>query len=196
MNRALKQAALFATLVITAFMSRSAGLSERSVYQLDSSWTEDNGRVVELRKLAGNVQVLTLMFTTCTGSCPVTVKALQMFARTLGADIKEHTRFLLVTVDPRRDTLAALRQYRQEMKLDAKRWKLLRGAESDVRELAAVLGFNYEQIDSGQFVHSNLITVLDTHGEIAHQQTGVTGSEAELTAAISRALSADGGAAH
>jgi protein SCO1/2 len=82
------------------------------------------------------------------------------------------------------------------MKLDAKRWKLLRGSESDVRELAAVLGFNYEQIDSGQFVHSNLITVLDTHGEIVHQQAGVTGSDEELTAAIDRTLSADGGEAH
>jgi len=143
--------------------------SERSVYQLDSSWVEDNGQAFKLAALEGHMQLLALIYTTCEGSCPITVKSMQMFSRSMPADIKGRIRFLLVTVDPEQDTLEVLREYRREMKLD-RRWKLLRGSDEDVRELAAVLGFNYEQIESGQFAHSNLVTVLDRRGEIVHQQ--------------------------
>jgi protein SCO1/2 len=143
--------------------------SERSVYQLDSSWVEDNGQALKLGALEGNMQLLALIYTTCEGSCPITVKSMQMFSRSMPADIKGRIRFLLVTVDPDHDTLEVLRKYRRDMKLE-RRWKLLRGSGEDVRELAAVLGFNYEQIESGQFAHSNLVTVLDWRGEIVHQQ--------------------------
>jgi protein SCO1/2 len=143
--------------------------TDRSIYQLDSSWVEDNGHALKLGALEGNLQLMALIYTTCQGSCPMTVKALQMFSRSLPEDIKGKVRYLLVTVDPEQDTLAVLRKFRHEMKLD-RRWKLLRGSAHDVRELAAVLGFNYEQIESGQFVHTNLVTVLDRHGEIIHQQ--------------------------
>jgi protein SCO1 len=157
--------------------------SERSVYQLDSSWVEDNGHALRLSALEGDVQLLALIYTTCTGVCPITVKAMQMFSRNIPGDIKSRIRFLLVTVDPEQDTLAALREYRREMKLD-RRWKLLRGSPEDVRELAAVLGFNYEQIESGQFAHSNLVTVLDRRGEIMHQQTDFAGNTAAVVEAI------------
>ena len=169
-KRALKGIAI-ALLAVVAMTTRvTSEPGERSIYQLDSSWVEDNGRALRLPALEGDMQLLALIYTTCTGTCPVTVKAMQMFSRSMPDDAKERIRFLLVTVDPDTDTLATLRKYRREMKLD-RRWKLLRGSASDVRELAAVLGFNYEQIDSGQFAHSNLVTVLDSRGEIVHQQT-------------------------
>ena len=157
--------------------------SERSIYQLDSSWVEDSGQPLQLRALEGDMQLLALIYTTCTGACPMTVKAMQMFSRNLPGDIKGQIRYLLVTVDPEQDTLAVLREYRREMKLD-RRWKLLRGSASDVRELAAVLGFNYQQIESGQFAHSNLVTVLDRRGEIVHQQNDFGGNTTAVIEAI------------
>jgi len=162
--------------------------SGRSIYLLDSRWTADNGRPLRLRELGGDVQILTLMYATCTGICPGLVKQLQALSRNLPADIGRRTHFVLVTVDPEHDTIAALRQYRQDMKLDDARWTLLRGSAADVRELAAVLGFNYQQIDSGQFVHSNLVTVLDPLGQVAHQQNGLAGTDEGVIDAIRQAL--------
>jgi protein SCO1/2 len=170
-----------ATVALTTVVTGDT--SERSVYQLDSSWVEDNGHALRLRALEGDMQLLALIYTTCTGVCPITVKAMQMFSRNIPGDIKSQIRFLLVTVDPQQDTLAALREYRREMKLD-RRWKLLRGSPEDVRELAAVLGFNYEQIESGQFAHSNLVTVLDQHGEIVHQQNDFGANTTDVVEAI------------
>ena len=166
MNRFKSITFLAVMILATDVTSKPSG---RSVYQLDSSWVEDNGRTLRLGALEGDMQLLALIYTTCTGACPVTVKSLQMFSRNMPGDIKGQVRFLLVTVDPETDTLPILREYRRDMKLD-RRWKLLRGSAKDVRELAAVLGFNYEQIESGQFAHSNLVTVLDRQGEIVHQQ--------------------------
>jgi protein SCO1 len=157
--------------------------TERSIYQLDSSWVEDSGRPMKLAALEGDMQLLALIYTTCEGSCPITVKAMQMFSRSMPDDIKGRVRFLLVTVDPETDTLPTLRAYRREMKLD-RSWKLLRGSADDVRELAAVLGFNYEQIESGQFAHSNLVTVLDRHGEIVHQQNDFSSDSKPVIEAI------------
>ena len=186
MNRAPRGLAFLAA--VTLMTQVTSEPTERSVYQLDSSWVEDNGRAIRLETLEGDMQLLALIYTTCTGACPVTVKSIQMFSRNMPADIKGRIRFLLVTVDPEHDTLAILRDYRRDMKLD-RRWKLLRGSPEDVRELAAVLGFNYEQIESGQFAHSNLVTVLDRRGEIVHQQNDF----ASDTRAVVDAIRHEGG---
>jgi protein SCO1 len=190
MNRTvLRAAAVAAALVLSALPSSSQDSGERSVYRLQGSWTQDDGKPLRLDELRGEPQVLTFFYTTCTGSCPITVKALQMFSAGEKAAGKARVRFVLITVDPAQDTLKVLRKYRRTMHLEKDSWRLLRGAESDVRKMAALLGFNYEQIDSGEFMHSNLITVLDSRGQIVHQQSGVAGDFEALRAAIQRVAS-------
>lgn len=191
MNRAMGIAAA-AALVLIASPSRVQDVSEHSIYRLEGSWIEDNGQALTLSDLRGNVQVVAFFYTTCAGICPVTVKALQMLAAGEKADGAQ-AQFLLVTMDPKRDDLAALRRYRRTMRLEKGRWRLVRGSEMDVRKLAALLGFNYEQIESGEFVHANLVTVLDAQGRIVHQQSGVAEDPASLREAIQRAGSGDRG---
>ncbi len=187
---ALAAAGLALALGQDAPASDADDASGRSLYQLESAWTDDSGKALRLRDLGGGVQVLTLIYTSCPGACPATVKALQMFQRGSKAAAR-NTSFLLVTVDPERDTLEVLRRFRRDMQLEKEGWKLLRGSESEVRKLAAVLGFNYEQIDSGEFVHSNLVTVLNARGEIVHQQNGVDADSTALKDAIQRAAIED-----
>jgi protein SCO1 len=189
-NRALHiPAALAAALVLSALPSSSQDSGDRSVYRLQGSWTQDDGTPLRLDELRGEPQVLTFFYTTCTGSCPITVKALQMFSQGEKSAGRARVRFVLITVDPAQDTLKVLRKYRRTMHLEKGAWRLVRGAESDVRRLAALLGFNYDQIDSGEFMHSNLITVLDSRGQIVHQQSGVAGDLEALRAALQRVAS-------
>jgi hypothetical protein len=51
--------------------------------------------------------------------------------------------FALVSFDSKRDTPAALADYRRARKLPAERWALLRGRPDDVLELAALLGIKF-----------------------------------------------------
>ena len=192
MNRAvLVTAAAAAVLVLGALPSSSQDSGERSVYRLQASWTQDNGKPLRLDDLRGEPQVVTFFYTTCTGSCPITVKALQMFLQEEKSAGNAGVRFVLITVDPAQDTLAVLRKYRRNMRLEKDSWRLLRGKDSDVRKMAALLGFNFERIDSGEFMHSNLITVLDKRGQIVHQQSGVAGDPEALRTAIQHAASGE-----
>jgi protein SCO1 len=164
-------------------------LSERSVYQLESRWTTDAGRNIKLGELAGQYQIVAFIFTHCAAACPLLVKSLQIQARSMPQRAQERARFVLVSMDPQRDTAPVLRRYRKEMALD-QRWTLLRATEGDVRELAAVLGFNYERTPDGQFAHSNQITLLDPGGEIVLQHPQAEGAVDVMSAAIIRCRTA------
>ena len=163
------------------------GVSGQSLYQLESVWTTDHERTVRLVELQGRYTILSLIFTRCSGTCPLLVKELQEFGASLPLDIKNKTRFVAITIDPA-DTSETLLQYRHEMRLDEQQWMLLRGAPMAVREIAAVLGFNYTQTngqtDDSQFSHSDLLTLLNPRGEIILQRQGSGGNFSDLIAAI------------
>jgi protein SCO1/2 len=165
-------------------------VSGRSLYQLDSVWTTDRNETLELVELQGRYTILSLIFTRCSGTCPLLVKQLQVFGASLPPDIRSRTRFVAITIDPA-DTSEMLLQFRREMRLDDQQWVLLRGEPGAVRELAAVLGFNYapsdDQTDNPQFSHSNVLTLLNPRGEIIHQQPGAGSNLGELISAIRHA---------
>jgi protein SCO1/2 len=46
----------------------------------------------------------------------------------------------------------------------------------------------FKQDARGQFAHSNLLTVLNAEGEIAHQRAGLQGDVSELAQAVTRAI--------
>jgi len=77
------------------------------------------------------------------------------------------------TLPTARDTPGALADYRHTRHLPAERWTLLRGRPDDVLELAALLGIKYKEDARGQFAHSNVITILNSQGEIVQQRIGL-----------------------
>jgi hypothetical protein len=95
--------------------------------------------------------------------------------------------FTLITLDTERDTPAALHAYRATRKLPADRWTLLHGAPDDTLELAALLGVKFKREASGQFAHSNLITVLNGQGEVVHQVAGLNQDIQETVKRVNRA---------
>ena len=162
----------------------SQALSGASLYQLESVWTTDRGEQVRLKDLDGTTEVLAMVFTRCTSQCPTLVHDLKSLDASMHGGARTGTHFVLVTIDPQHDTPQALREFRDRMGLDPERWTLLRGTESDTRELAAVLGFAYGKGDGRNYTHSSLVTVLDRGGLIVHQQTGVGSDPMRTVAAI------------
>jgi len=161
--------------------------SATSLYQLSSQWTTDDERKIHLNDLKGDFRIVALIFTSCPGACPTLVKELQNLDSQMPSGLREITKFVLVSIDPERDTTEALRRYRQKLGLDPGRFTLMRGNAEDVRELAATLGFNYQQTQGVEFVHSRLVTLLNPHGEIVFQQPGVAQDPERLVAALDQA---------
>ena len=158
-------------------------LSDKSIYQLDATWTDDAGRPVKLADLSGHPVVLTMFFTNCEYACPILVNDNQRLLAGLAPELRDKVRFVLVSFDTVRDTPAALHAYRERAGLPAD-WMLLHGDAGDVRELAMILGVRYKQDARGQFSHSNLITVLNAGGEIAFQREGLNADVSETARAL------------
>ena len=129
-----------------------------------------------------------MFFASCEYACPILVENLKTIERTLPAEVRGKAGFLLVSIDPDRDTPEALRAYRAKHAFDAANWTLLHGGVDDIRELAAVLGIQYQRDSRGQFSHSNVITVLDQDGVVAFQQAGLNKDPQETVTALIKTL--------
>jgi len=165
--------------------------TDRSLYQLDSKWTSDVGREIQLEVFRGRPQVVVMFFASCEYACPLLIHDLKRIEETLPASVSNRVDFLLVSFDTGRDTPAALRTFRHRQNLGTAHWSLLTGRSDDVRELAALLGVNYRKDARGQFSHSNLITVLNAQGEVAFQQAGLNKAPGETVEQIVKLFAAD-----
>jgi protein SCO1/2 len=165
----------------------AAAYSARSIYQLESGWTTATEQPLRLGQLQGKVQVLAMVYTTCESACPIIVSLMQLIEVSLPPELRPDVGFVLVTFDPARDTPAVLSAYSARMGLDPSSWVLLTGSPDDVLELATLLGIKYKRDQSGGFVHSNVITVLNKAGEIVHRHEGWQQDMASTREAIRRA---------
>ena len=162
-------------------------LSDRSLYQLESSWTNDAGAALKLASLGGRPQIVSMFFASCQFTCPILVSDMKRIEAALPENVRTNVGFLLVTFDSTRDTPAALARYRKTHGLAAN-WTLLRAAPDDVLELGALLGVKFKKDLRGDFAHSNVITVLDAGGEIVRQIVGLNRDAREAVAAVEQAL--------
>ena len=165
-----------------------AVFTDKSLYQVESKWTNDAGKQIELGKLRGKPQVVAMFFANCQYACPLIVSDMKRIEAALPEQLRTNVRFALVSFDTQRDTAEVLADYRRARDLPVERWTLLRGSADDVQELAALLGVSYKQDATGQFSHSNIITVLNANGEIVHQQIGLNQDIQETVRAIEKSM--------
>ncbi len=148
-------------------------LSDLSVYNLPSHWTNQNGEEMELKDLKGNVVVAVMIYTSCKAACPRLVADMRHIEKTVKSKNKDKIKFLLVSIDPKVDTPERLKQFAIESEMDGEQWIFLRSNEEDTREFAATLAVNYKQISPIDFSHSNIISLFNAQGELVYQQEGL-----------------------
>lgn len=167
-----------------------AKYSEKSLYALKSVWTSDVGREVKLEVLRGRPQVIALFFANCEHSCPLIVAYMKAIEKALPPSVQGKVDFLLVSIDPARDTPEALRAFRAKHELPTEHWTLLRGSPEATRELAGMVGFHYQPGSPTQYAHSLLISILDESGAIIFQQAGLGRPADEAIASLVRTMKA------
>lgn len=147
--------------------------TEFSIYHSATTWLDQRGSERRLRSLAGRVRVVAMVYTSCAVACPRIMLDMKRIEAELGPALADDVGFVLVSIDPERDTPERLAEFAAGSRLDPDRWTLLTGNPGDVRELAVLLGVQYRQAAPGEWIHSNLITVLDRDGEVVHRQLGL-----------------------
>lgn len=162
---------------------------DASIFDLDLALVDQDGQALTLGDLGGRVMLAAMVYTSCDSVCIMVTEQMKAIERQLaGAD--EDVRYALFSLDPGRDTPAAMREFARVQRLDTKRWRLMAAAEDDVRTLAAVLGVRYQPEENGEIAHSAMIFVIDPKGVVRHRQVGVGQDAAELVAAVRRARAA------
>jgi protein SCO1/2 len=159
-------------------------ISELSIYNLPSKWTNQNNEEIQLKVLKGDVLVMVMIYTSCQTACPRLVADMRGIEEQIPLDKKDKVTYVFVSIDPETDTPQRLKEFAKENQMDSEKWVFLRGSEGDTREFSAVLAVNYKKISPMDFSHSNIISVFDQEGELAYQQEGLGVNNSETVSKI------------
>jgi len=153
--------------------TESKTISELSIYNLPSKWTNQNSENIEMKDLKGKVLVMVMIYTSCKSACPRLVADMRNIESRLPENIKKNVQLVLISIDPKVDTPERLKAFSIENKMDGLQWEFLRSTEENTREFAAVLAVNYKKVSPLEFSHSNIISVFNANGELVFQQEGL-----------------------
>jgi protein SCO1/2 len=137
-----------------------------SIYQLPAPLTDQDGRTADWGTRRGRPQLVAMFYTSCQYICPLIVDSGLAVQRELTAAERARLDVLLVSMDPARDTPAALKKVATQRKLDPARWTLASPRADDVRTVAGVLGVRYRALADGEFNHTSALVLLDGEGRV------------------------------
>jgi len=100
----------------------------------DFALTERSGRRITRVDLLRKVWIANFIYTQCTETCPLQTARLAQFQAEFAGE--EHLRLVSVTVDPERDSPAALARYAERYAADPVRWLFLTGDKRAIYRLA------------------------------------------------------------
>ena len=137
-----------------------------SVYQLPLKLTDQHARTWDWRTRRGKPQVGAMVYSSCRYICPLIIESGKAVDRALTPAQRAGLGMVYISMDPERDTPAALATLAKERKVSDKRWALASPKPGDVRSVAGVLDIRYRQLSDGEFNHTSALILLDAEGRI------------------------------
>lgn len=180
----LRLSVVFFSLGLSLSQVAQCSSGDDSIFMLQSKWRAQDGMAHPLSDMRGTPVVLSMIYTGCQATCPLTLRDLKRIESALPLALRTKVRFALFSFDSDQDLPVVLKRFAKAHDLDLSRWTLFQGDAAAVRELAAVLGLQYKKNSRGEYDHSSLIAVIDAKGRIRYQRTGVGQDAAEITQKI------------
>ncbi len=132
----------------------------------DFTLTDQNGKTFSLARARGQAVALYFGFTHCKDVCPQTL-ALLGKAREKAGLTPSQVRIVMVTVDPKRDSPAALRAFFDRIGVDATG---LTGTREQLKPVYRAYGIGVEP-QKHDIAHSDIIFLIDAKGRIPETLT-------------------------
>lgn len=159
----------------------------------DFSFLNQKGQPITKKDVDGKIRVVEYFFTTCKGICPKMnenmAKVYQAFRGNSQVLILSHS------VDPKKDTVEAMKAYSLRFDADPKQWLFLTG---DKKELYDMARYSYlvtaaddtATVDiASDFIHTDRFVLVDKGGRIRGQYEGTNiGSVNQLIGDIKELL--------
>ena len=120
-----------------------------------------SGRAITLSAQRGQVVALTFLYTTCPDVCPLTATQFRAAQTNLQGDGSRVT-FIAVSVDPDRDTPAAVQEFSAAHGL-ATNWHYLVGGRAQLSPVWAAYGIGV-QAGSTTVTHNDAVYLIDSRG--------------------------------
>ena len=142
----------------------------------------DTGKTVTAADFRGKVVMLYFGYTNCPNVCPLTLSDTARMFNMIGKPA-EDIRFLFVTVDPQRDTLAAMRHYTSLF--GSNNIIGMRGSEAELRAAASRYHAGYTvhpSPDPAKYTvtHTAAVYVFNQHGKSEFIIAGLAGLNPDL----------------
>ncbi len=152
--------------------------------------TDQTGAVVTEQTVRGKIHVANFFFTRCPATCPKLTAAFSQ-VQTAFADQPDLV-LLSFSVMPWADSVARLREYAQQHRVQAGKWHLLTGPKAAIYTLARRSYFAEETpgltSDSTQFLHTEHLVLVDRTGRIRGLYKGTQALDTERLVDDIRAL--------
>lgn len=162
-------------------------LPGNSVYQYQATLTDQSGRPVAWRGLRGKPRLVAMFYSNCPYMCPLIIEAGKGIDHALTPAERARLGVTMVSLDPKRDTPAALKALAAKRKVDP-RWQLLQPRPQDLRALAGLLQVRYRALADGEFNHTSAWILLDAEGrELARTEAMGPRPDPQFLAAVRKA---------
>lgn len=155
--------------------------------------TDQNGEAFDSAELEDHIWIVDFIFTNCPGICPMMTAQMARVQTALESAGDAGTRIVSITVDPKNDTPAVLKEYAERFGVEGTRWKLLTGSRDALYDLISE-GFNLsvaERTDDpdgqGLITHSDRFVLIDGDGRVRGYYSGTeTASVDQLIADLAK----------
>ena len=153
-----------------ATLAQTAALPGDSLYQLDARAIDAQGEPLHWSDLRGRPQLVSMFYANCHLMCPLIIENAKAVQKQLPAASGARLGVAMVSLDPQRDTPAALARVARDHRVP-EGWRFLRPATDDVRALASVLDVRYRFREDGSINHTCVLVLLDAQGrELARSE--------------------------
>lgn len=164
------------TLLLTALLmlplgAGAADLPDQSVYHAQATLTNQHGQRFEWQSLQGKVVVVSMFYGNCHFMCPLILQSARGAHKLVGKDA-EDVSWVMISLDPDRDTPRVLSKVAADQHVDGPEWQLASPENAQqVQLLSSVLNVRYRRQPDGSFNHESTLILLDRSGRIAGRTT-------------------------
>ena len=116
----------------------SAALPGDSLYHLQAGFTDLHGQSLQWAALQGRPQLVSMLYGNCSLMCPLILENAKAVQKQLSPEQRARLGVAMITLDPARDTPAALAEVAERNRTPAD-WQYLQPDADDVRAVASVL---------------------------------------------------------
>lgn len=151
-------------------------------------FTDQDGARFDVKTWFDKPMVVSFIFTNCPVICPAITSSLSKVVKENRERFGKDFRVLTISFDIAKDTPDVMLKFGQNFTDDFANWKFVTGSEETVKAFANRLGIVYKPDDTGGFLHTVGVTVVEPGGIVSAQVFGPQYSGEDILRPVDSAL--------